>query len=51
MRPPEDIIRDLVKQWLEKAEADRVAARALLACGDSRVWPAVGFHAVVPENS
>jgi HEPN domain-containing protein len=43
MRRPEDVRRDLVRQWLAKAEGDLEAARVLLSQETSFLFP-VGFH-------
>lgn len=43
MRPPEDVRRDLVRQWLTKAEGDLEAARVLLSRETTFLFP-VGFH-------
>jgi HEPN domain-containing protein len=44
MRPPERVKRDLVRQWLRKAEADLSAAKVLLAHGGKH-YLAAAFHA------
>jgi len=44
MRSPEEVKRDLVRQWMAKAEEDLGAAKALLSMGTSFL-SAVGFHA------
>jgi len=43
MRPPEEVKRDLVRQWLAKAEEDLNAAKALLSLGTSFL-STIGFH-------
>lgn len=43
MRSPEDVRRDLVRQWLRKAEGDLEAGRILLSQRPSFLFP-VGFH-------
>ena len=43
MRPPEEVKRELVRQWLKKAEEDWAAANVLLA-EDAPVLSAIGFH-------
>lgn len=43
MRPPEEVLRDLVRQWIEKAELDYQAAAQLLDAGD-RLRQIVAFH-------
>ena len=44
MRPPEQVIRDFVRQWLDKAEEDLKAGEILL---DSNLedFDSAGFHA------
>lgn len=44
MRPPEQIRRELVAQWLERAEEDLAVARHLLT-EDLPYYAAIGFHA------
>ena len=44
MKPPENIIRLLVRQWLDKAEQDLKAAEALLSLEPPLFYPAC-FHA------
>ena len=44
MRPLEEVKRELVKQWLAKAEEDFAVARHLLATGTA-YYGAIGFHA------
>lgn len=44
MRPPEEVKRDLVRQWVSKAEGDLKAAGALFS-QETPVLSAVGFHA------
>jgi len=44
MRPPEEVKRALVRQWLDKAEAD-VGTTDRLASGGSRYLEAACFHA------
>jgi HEPN domain-containing protein len=34
MRPPEEVLRELVQQWIDKAELDYQAATQLLEAGD-----------------
>jgi HEPN domain-containing protein len=43
MRPPEEVLRDLVREWIEKAELDYQAAAQLLEAGD-RLRQIVAFH-------
>lgn len=43
MRPPEEVKRDLVRQWLAKADEDLNAAKALLFLGTS-FFSTIGFH-------
>ena len=43
MRPPEQVKRELVGQWLVRAEADLAVAERLLPEGDRHAW-AVAFH-------
>jgi HEPN domain-containing protein len=43
MRPPEEVKRDLVRQWLAKADEDLNAAKALLSLGTS-FFSTIGFH-------
>jgi HEPN domain-containing protein len=43
MRPPEEVKRDLVRQWLAKADEDLDAAKALLSLGTSFL-STIGFH-------
>jgi len=43
MRPPEEVRRELVRQWLGKAEGDFAVAEHLLAEG-SGFLAAAGFH-------
>ena len=43
MRPPEQVIRDFVRQWLDKAEEDLKAAEILLE-GGLEDFDNVGFH-------
>ncbi len=42
MKPPEDVRRDLVRQWIEKADQDLAAAEILLK--DGRLRPVIAFH-------
>lgn len=44
MRPPEEIKREIVRQWLAKAEQDMKAGEALLAAELPFLYPAC-FHA------
>lgn len=44
MRPPEDIKRGFVQQWIEKAESDFGAAEHLFS-QDTPYLDAIGFHA------
>jgi HEPN domain-containing protein len=44
MRPPEEVKRDFVHQWLKKAEEDMNAAKMLLSHEGSFLFT-VGFHA------
>lgn len=44
MRPPEDVKRELVRQWLDKAGQDLSVAEHLLS-EDTPYVDAVGFHA------
>ena len=44
MRPRDEVCRDLVRQWLSKAEGDLSAARILLSHEESHFFT-VGFHA------
>ena len=43
MRPPEEVLRELVRQWIEKAELDYHAATHLLEASD-RLGQIVVFH-------
>jgi HEPN domain-containing protein len=43
MRPPDEVKRDLVRQWLAKADEDLNAAKALLSLGTT-FFSTVGFH-------
>lgn len=43
MRPPEDVARELAREWLVKADVDLSAARALLGTGAHA--DAAAFHA------
>ena len=43
MRPPEEVKRDLVRQWLAKADEDLNAAKALLSLGTS-FFSTISFH-------
>jgi HEPN domain-containing protein len=43
MRPPEEIKKQLVKQWLDKAEMDIQAAETLLAAEHPLLYPSC-FH-------
>jgi len=44
MRPPEEVKRELVQQWLSKAEQDLRAAKHFLA-EDEPLFEIIGFHA------
>ena len=44
MRPPEQVIRDFVRQWLDKAEEDLKAGEILLN-SDLEDFDSAGFHA------
>lgn len=44
MRPPEDVKKEIVRQWLAKAEQDMNAGDALLAAEPPFLYPAC-FHA------
>src|SRR5438105_13525467 len=43
MKPPEQVQRDLVRQWIQKADQDMAAAEILLKDGD-RFRPVIAFH-------
>jgi HEPN domain-containing protein len=43
MRPPEEVLRSLVQQWIAKADLDFQAAEQLLRAGDS-LREIVAFH-------
>ncbi len=43
MRPPEEVKRDLVRQWLAKADEDLNAAKALLSL-EAAFFTTIGFH-------
>ena len=43
MKPPEEALRELVAQWLEKADRDYAAAEQLLVQGD-RFREIIAFH-------
>jgi HEPN domain-containing protein len=43
MKPPEQVQRDLVRQWIQKADQDLAAAEILLKDGD-RFRPVIAFH-------
>ena len=43
MRPPEEVKRDLVRQWLAKADEDLSASKLLLDLGTS-FFVTIGFH-------
>lgn len=43
MRPPEKVKRDLVRQWLAKADEDLSAAQTLLSLGTA-FFSTIGFH-------
>jgi HEPN domain-containing protein len=44
MRPPEEVKKEIVRQWLAKAEQDMQASRTLLETGLPLFYPAC-FHA------
>jgi len=44
MRPPEQVKRDLVRQWLAKADEDLAVAETLVS-QDAPYLTAIGFHA------
>ncbi len=44
MRSPEQVVRDFVQQWLDKAEEDLKAGEILLG-GDLEDFDSAGFHA------
>ena len=44
MRPPEEVKREIVRQWLRKAEQDMHAAETLLSSERPLLYP-VCFHA------
>ena len=44
MRPPEQVVRDFVRQWLDKAEEDLRAGEILLD-SDLEDFESAGFHA------
>jgi len=44
MRPPEEVKKEIVRQWLAKAEQDMKAGEALLAAEPPLLYPAC-FHA------
>jgi len=44
MRPPEEVKKEIVRQWLAKAEQDMKAGEALLAAEPPFLYPAC-FHA------
>jgi HEPN domain-containing protein len=43
MRPPEEVKRDLIRQWLAKADEDLNAAKALLSL-ETAFFSTIGFH-------
>jgi len=43
MKPPDEVQRDLVRQWIEKAEQDLAAAEVLLKAGIG-LRPVIAFH-------
>jgi HEPN domain-containing protein len=43
MKPPEEVARELAREWLAKADVDLSAARALLSTGG--LYEVVAFHA------
>jgi HEPN domain-containing protein len=43
MRPPEEVKRDLVRQWLAKADEDLEAAKALMSL-KTTFFSTIGFH-------
>ena len=43
MKPPEEVARELAREWLVKADVDLSAARALLSTGG--LYEVVAFHA------
>jgi len=43
MKPPDEVQRDLVRQWVEKAEQDLTAAEVLLKAGVG-LRPVIAFH-------
>jgi HEPN domain-containing protein len=44
MKPPDEVQRELVRQWVKKADQDLAAAEALLTSG-IRLPPVIAFHA------
>jgi len=44
MRPPDEVRRDLVRQWVAKAAGDLAVASLVLSEATSALW-AAGFHA------
>ncbi len=44
MKPPEDVKKEFVRRWLEKAESDLLASRHLLQ-GHADLAPTAAFHA------
>jgi HEPN domain-containing protein len=44
MKPPDEVRRDLVRQWIAKADQDLAAAEILLENG-VRLQPVIAFHA------
>ena len=44
MRPPDQVVRDFVRQWLDKAGKDLEAAEVLLA-GEMKDYESAAFHA------
>ena len=50
MKPPEEVKREFVRQWLRKGLADLAAARHLLSGGADLSYGAA-FHAQRPARS
>lgn len=44
MRPPDEVRKDLVRQWMQRADQDLAAAEILLRDA-SGVRPVIAFHA------
>lgn len=44
MKPHDEVRRDLVRQWISKADQDLAAAEILLKAG-ARLPPVIAFHA------